>query len=60
MARKVRGARAALGWTQTELANRIGVTQSAIHRIEQSTGDLKHSAFVALEGLFTAEGVTFE
>lgn len=56
----MRGARAVLGWTQTELANRIGVTQAAIHRIEKGRGDLKHSTFVALDKLFTAEGVMFE
>lgn len=60
LARKVRGARAVLGWTQAELGNRIGVTQAAIHRIEQGRGDLKHSTFTALQRLFTAEGVTFE
>lgn len=38
----------------------IGLTQPAIHKIEQGRGDLKHSTFVALERLFMAEGVTFE
>ena len=60
LARQVRGARAVLGWSQTELADRIGLTQPAIHKIEQGRGDLKHSTFVALERLFMAEGVTFE
>lgn len=49
-----------LDWSQTELANRIGLTQASIHRIEQGKVELKHSTFVALERLFTAEGVTFE
>ena len=60
LARKVRGARAVLGWSQTELGNRTGLTQTSIHRIEQGKTDLKHSTFTALERLFTAEGVTFE
>jgi ribosome-binding protein aMBF1 (putative translation factor) len=60
LARKVRGGRAVLGWSQTELGNRTGLTQTSIHRIEQGKTDLKHSTFTALERLFTAEGVTFE
>ena len=34
-AAKIRLVRAALGWSQTELAQRIGLTQSAIHKLEQ-------------------------
>ncbi len=60
LARQVRGARAVLGWSQTELANRTGLTQTSIYRIEQGKTDLKHSTFVALERLFSAEGITFE
>lgn len=59
-ARKVRGARAVLGWSQTELARRSGLTQTSIHRIEQGTSDLKHSTVVTLEKLFMTEGITFE
>lgn len=60
LARKIRGARSVLDWSQTELANRVGLTQASIHRIEQGKVELKHSTFVALERLFAAEGVTFE
>jgi len=35
-AAKVRAGRAALDWSQTDLADRIGVTQRAIYRIEQA------------------------
>ena len=34
-ARKVRGARAVLGWSQTELARRAGLTQTSIHRMSR-------------------------
>lgn len=57
-ARKVRGA--VLGWSQTKLGHRSGLTQTSIHRIEQGTSDLKHSTVVTLEKLFMTEGITFE
>lgn len=59
-ARKIRGARAVLGWSQSELASRAGLSQPSIHRIERGTGDLKHSSVVALEKLFVTVGITFE
>jgi len=59
-ARKVRGARAVLGWSQIELARRAGLTQTSIHRIEQGATDLKHSTVVVLEKLFVTVGITFE
>ena len=38
-AAKVRAARAVLGWSQTELDERIGLTQHAIYQIEQAAVD---------------------
>ena len=35
LAAKIRLARAVLGWSQTELGPRIGLTQRAIHKLEQ-------------------------
>ncbi len=59
-ARKIRGARAILGWTQTELASRTGLSQPSIHRIERGTGELRHSAVVTLERFFLSVGISFE
>jgi transcriptional regulator with XRE-family HTH domain len=59
-ARKIRGARAILGWSQSELASRAGLSQPSIHRIERGTGELRHSSVVALEKLFVTAGITFE
>ena len=34
-AAKIRPTRAVLGWSQTELAQHVGLTQRAIHKLEQ-------------------------
>ena len=60
LARMIRGARAVLGWSESELANRVGLSQPSIHRIEQGISDLRRSTVVALEGLFVRAGITFE
>ena len=60
LARMIRGARAVLGWSQSELAGRAGLSQPSIHRIEQGTIDLRRSTLVTLEKLFVIAGVTFE
>ena len=60
LARMIRGARAVLGWSQSELANRVGLSQPSIHRIEQGTSDLRRSTVVALEKLLMTAGITFE
>ena len=60
LARMIRGARAVLGWSQTELASRAGLSQLSILRIEQGTSDVKHSTVVTLEKLFMTEGIAFE
>jgi len=59
-AAKVRAARAALGWKQSELGKRAGLTQKSIHRIEQGTDDLRRSTVIAVEQALKAEGVEFE
>jgi DNA-binding XRE family transcriptional regulator len=59
-AAKVRAARAVLGWKQSELGKRAGLTQKSIHRIEQGTDDLRRSTVIAVEQVLKAEGVEFE
>ena len=60
LAAKVRAARAVLGLKQAELAERAGLTQRSIHRIEQGTDDLRRSTVIAVEQVLKAEGVEFE
>ena len=59
-AAKVRAARAVLGWKQSELGKRAGLTQKSIHRIEQGTDDLRRSTIVIVEQVLKEEGVEFE
>ncbi|MBI4274877.1 MAG: helix-turn-helix transcriptional regulator [Rhizobiales bacterium] len=59
-AAKVRAARAVLGWSQAALANRIGVTQRTVNRLEQAAADVRRSTAVAIENVFRAEGIIFE
>jgi len=59
-AAKIRVARAVLGWSQSELAQRIGMTQRAIHRLEQGNTGARRATVLAIEAIFRAEGIAFE
>lgn len=59
-AAKVRAARAVLGWKQSELAKRAGLTQKSVHRIEQGNDDLRTSTVIIVEQVLKAEGIQFE
>jgi transcriptional regulator with XRE-family HTH domain len=59
-AAKVRAARAVLGWSQAELAERAHLTQRSIHRLEQATSDIRRSTSIAIESEFSRAGIVFE
>ena len=59
-AAKVRAARAVLGWKQSELGKRAGLTQKSIHRIEQGADYPRRSTVIAVERVLKAEGIEFE
>ena len=59
-AAKVRAARAILGWSQTELGRRSGLSQRSIYRLEMAAVDIRRSTMVALETVFARAGVDFE
>ena len=59
-AAKVRMARAVLGWSQSELGFRIGLTQRAIHMLEQGDTEPRRSTLRAIEQIWTDEGMEFE
>jgi len=59
-AAKIRVARAVLGWSQSELAFRVGLTQRAIHKIEQGDTEPRRSTVRAIEEVWREEDVEFE
>jgi DNA-binding XRE family transcriptional regulator len=59
-AAKVRAGRAILGWSQTELARRTGLSQRSIYRLELAAVDVRRSTVVSLETVFANAGVDFE
>jgi len=60
LAAKVRAARAILGWSQTELGRRAGLSQRSIYRLEMAAVDIRRSTVVALETVFARAGIDFE
>jgi transcriptional regulator with XRE-family HTH domain len=59
-AAKVRLARAVLGWSQSELGRRIGLTQRAIHKLEQGETQPRRSTVRALEEIWYEQDIKFE
>jgi hypothetical protein len=59
-AAKVRAGRAILGWSQTELGRRAGLSQRSIYRLEMAAVDIRRSTVVALETVFARAGIDFE
>jgi transcriptional regulator with XRE-family HTH domain len=56
----VRMARAALNWSQHDLARRLGMTQRSVHRIEQGHCEPRRVTVLAIETLLRSAGVSFE
>jgi transcriptional regulator with XRE-family HTH domain len=59
-AAKIRLARAVLGWSQSELGFRIGMTQRAIHKLEQGETEPRRTTMRALEEIWCEQGIEFE
>jgi transcriptional regulator with XRE-family HTH domain len=59
-AAKLRTARAILGWTQSDLAARVHLTQRSIHRLEQGQSEPKLATLRAFERLWQETGVIFK
>ena len=57
---KVRAARAVLGWSQTELANKSCVTQRAIYEIEKAVVDARPATMAAIHTAFAKTGIGFD
>lgn len=59
-AAKMRMARAVLGWSQSEFGFRVGLTQRAIHKLEQGETEPRRATVRAIEQHWRDEGVDFE
>ena len=54
---KVRAARAVLGWSQTELADKTGLTQRAVHKIEEAAVYARPATIAAINAVFAKAGI---
>ena len=59
-ATKIRLVRAVLGWSQTELGLQVGLTQRAIHKLEQGETAPRRSTVRALEDIWRKQNIEFE
>ena len=59
-AAKLRLCRAVLGWSQSELGFRVGLSQRAVHKIEQGDTEPRRITLRAIEEVWRDEGVEFE
>lgn len=59
-AAKVRMARAVLGLSQSEFGARVGLTQRAIHKLEQGETEPRRATVHAIEEMWRREGLAFE
>ncbi len=59
-AAKVRMARAVLGWSQSELGVHVGLTQRAIHKLEQGDTEPRRATVHAIEQVWRDQGIEFE
>lgn len=59
-AARIRAARAVLGWSQSQLGLHVGLTQRAIHKIEQGDTEPRRATVRAIEEVWREQGVEFE
>jgi transcriptional regulator with XRE-family HTH domain len=59
-AAKLRAARAILGWSQGKLAERAGLTQRAVHKLEQGQTEPRRATVHAIEQVWREQGLEFE
>jgi DNA-binding XRE family transcriptional regulator len=59
-AAKLRMARALIGWSQSEFGQRVGLTQRAIHKLEQGDTDPRRATARAIEEVWRTHGIEFE
>ncbi len=58
-AAQIRAARAMIGWKQSDLAARSGVSEISIKNIERGATDPRSSTLQAIQNAFDAAGLVF-
>ncbi len=58
--RQIRAARALLGWSQQQLADKAVVSLAALSRFEQGKGDTRVGTLAAIEKALTKAGIEFQ
>jgi ribosome-binding protein aMBF1 (putative translation factor) len=59
-AAKIRMTRALIGWSQTELAQQVGLTQRCVHKLEQGDTEPRRSTVYVIEQLWQQQGIEFD
>ncbi|HLO76593.1 MAG TPA: helix-turn-helix domain-containing protein [Magnetospirillum sp.] len=59
-ARQIRAARALLGWSQQELADKAIISVNAIRRLEGAQVDARMSTVAAVKAALEAAGIEFQ
>ncbi len=59
-AAKMRMARAVIGWSQSELAFRVGLTQRSVHKLEQGETEPRRATVRAIEQIWREQDIEFE
>lgn len=57
---KIRMTRALLGWSQSEFGQRVGLTQRAIHKLEQGGTEPRRATIRAIEEVWLERGIEIE
>ena len=60
LAAKVRAGRAILGWNQSDLGEKTGLSPRSINRLELGLVDVRRSTTLVIEAAFRDYGVRFE
>jgi DNA-binding XRE family transcriptional regulator len=59
-AARVRAGRAVLGWSQTALGKKAGITQRAVHRIEAGAVQSREATTARIDKAFNEAGLEFQ
>lgn len=59
-AAKIRVARAVLGWSQSEFGLHVGLTQRAVHKLEQGETEPRRATVRAIEEVWREQAIEFE